>query len=48
MTQRERYLSLLIGGLLLGSGVWWALGKYQTAIKTRSNQVASLETARLN
>ncbi|KAA1259420.1 hypothetical protein LF1_19520 [Rubripirellula obstinata] len=43
MTQRERFLSLLIGGLLLGSGIWWALGKYQSAIKTRNGQIASLE-----
>lgn len=43
MSQRERFLSLLIGGLLLGSGIWWALGKYQSAVKARNGQIASLK-----
>lgn len=43
MNQRERILSLLVGGLIVGSAVWWALGKYQSAIKTRTNQIASLK-----
>ena len=47
MNQRERFLSLLIGGLLLGGGIWWALGKYQNAIKTRNNQITNLENRQI-
>ena len=43
MNQRERILSLLVGGMLVGAVVWWGLGKYRSAIKRRTNEIASLE-----
>jgi hypothetical protein len=49
MNQRERTLSILVGGLLIGLGLWWMLGTYQAAVKKRSNLIAnktnSLEAA---
>lgn len=50
MTERERLLSILVGGLLAITVVWWGFGKYKTAVKTRENQIAQLqqEQARLN
>ncbi len=43
MTERERFLSILVGGLLAAAVVWWGLGKYNTAVKTRTNQIAQLQ-----
>lgn len=43
MTQRERFLAMLVGGTLLGVVVWWGLGKYQTALKKRNNEITNLE-----
>lgn len=43
MTQRERMLAILVGGLLAAVVVWWGIGKYRSALKLRNNQIASLE-----
>ena len=43
MNQRERILSILVGGLLAASVVWWGVGKYNTAVTTRTNQIAQLQ-----
>lgn len=42
MTQRERFLAILVGGLLIVGGVWWGFGKYRTAIKNRNNEIERL------
>ena len=43
MSQRERMLSILVGGLLIAAGIWWGLGKYQSATKRRSNEITRLQ-----
>ncbi len=43
MTERERFLSILVGGLLAVALVWWGVGKYNTAVKARNNQIAQLQ-----
>ena len=43
MTQRERFLSMLIGGLLIAAAVWWGMGKYRSALKLRNNEIARLQ-----
>jgi hypothetical protein len=43
MTQRERYLSILVGGLLVGVVIWWGFGKYRTALRLRNNQITMLQ-----
>ncbi len=43
MTQRERMLAILVGGMLAAVVVWWGIGKYRSALKLRNNQIASLE-----
>ena len=43
MSQRERFLSILIGGLLVVTGIWWGLGKYRSAIGRRNNQLINLQ-----
>jgi hypothetical protein len=50
MNERERFLSLLVGGLLAITVVWWGFGKYNSAVKQRENQIAQLqqEQQRLN
>jgi hypothetical protein len=45
MNQRERTLSILVGGLVIGLGLWWMLGKYQAAIKKRSGLIANKSNA---
>ena len=42
MNQRERMLSIAVGGLLIGVAVWWGMGKYRSALKTRQNQITAL------
>lgn len=42
MTQRERFLAILVGGLLVVGGIWWGFGKYRTAIKSRNNEIDRL------
>lgn len=43
MTQRERFLSILVGGLFAAVVVWWGFGKYRSALKLRNNQITALE-----
>ncbi len=43
MTQRERLLSILVGGLFAAVVVWWGFGKYSSAVKRRTNQITSLQ-----
>ena len=43
MTERERFLSIFVGGLLAVALVWWGFGKYNTAVKSRTNQIAELQ-----
>ncbi|MDA8743594.1 LapA family protein [Rubripirellula amarantea] len=43
MTQRERLLSMLVGGLLIAAVVWWGMGKYRSALKLRTNEITRLE-----
>lgn len=43
MTERERFLSILVGGLLAIALVWWGFGKYNAAVKSRNNQIAQLQ-----
>ncbi len=44
MNERERFLSILVGGLLIATGIWWGFDKYNTAIKSRQNQIDLLLT----
>ena len=43
MTQRERILAILVGGLLIGGILWWGFGKYRSAVKWRENEITQLE-----
>lgn len=43
MTQRERFLAILVGGLLVSMVLWWGFGKYRSALKSRTNQIIALE-----
>ncbi|TWU47196.1 hypothetical protein Poly51_49940 [Rubripirellula tenax] len=43
MTQRERFLAILVGGLLIAGGVWWGFDKYRTAVKKRTNEITRLQ-----
>ncbi len=43
MTQRERFLALGVGGLILIIGLQWMFTKYRTAVQQRTNQLANLE-----
>ena len=45
MNERERFLSILVAGLLVATGVWWGFGKYNKAIGSRQNQIDQLVTA---
>jgi hypothetical protein len=42
MNERERFLSILVGGLLVGYVLWWGFGKYDSALKQRNSQIANL------
>ena len=42
MTQRERLLSIAIGGLIGAIVLQWGFSKYRAAITTRSNQITTL------
>lgn len=42
MTQRERFLAILVGGLLVVGAIWWGFEKYRTAIKSRNNEIERL------
>jgi hypothetical protein len=50
MNERERFLSILVAGLLVATGVWWGFGKYNAAIESRQSQIDQLVTtqAQLN
>ena len=43
MTQRERILSILVGGLLVTVLFWWGFNKYRTAVRKRDNEIAKLQ-----
>ncbi len=43
MTQRERTLAIIVGGMLALLIVWWGFDKYRTAVNLRTKQIASLE-----
>ncbi|MFG0288627.1 MAG: hypothetical protein ACF8CQ_10645 [Rhodopirellula sp. JB044] len=49
MNQRERFLSIAIGGLLLALGFQWAFNQYRSAVRFRQNRLNSLanETEKL-
>lgn len=47
MTERERFLAMLVGGLLAVAAVWWGFSKYSTAVTTRSNQIIRLQQEQL-
>lgn len=46
MTQRERILAILVGGILAVVVLWWGFGKYRSALDTRTGQLERLETER--
>lgn len=50
MNERERFLSILVAGLLIATGVWWCFGNYNQAVQSRQNQIDQLVTtqAQLN
>lgn len=50
MNERERFLSILVAGLLIASGIWWGFGNYNKAVQSRQNQIDQLVTtqAQLN
>jgi hypothetical protein len=43
MTQRERILAIAVGGMLVMLAFWWGFDKYRTAIKQRTNKLATLD-----
>jgi hypothetical protein len=43
MTQRERFLSIIVGGSLVCLVIWWGFGKYRSAVNSRMNQITSLQ-----
>ena len=43
MTQRERILSILVGGLLVAVLFRWGFDKYRTAVRKRDNEIARLQ-----
>ncbi|MEM1226980.1 MAG: cadherin repeat domain-containing protein [Planctomycetota bacterium] len=43
MNQRERYLSIAVGGLVLAIVFQWGFGRYRSAIRMRNNRLASLQ-----
>ncbi len=43
MTQRERFLAILVGGLFVAVIFWWGFGKYRTALRVRNNEIARLQ-----
>ena len=45
MNERERFLSILVAGLLVATGVWWGFGKYNKAIGSRQNQIDKIGRA---
>lgn len=47
MNERERFLSIMVAGLLVATGVWWGFGKYNSAIKSRENQLEQLVTTQM-
>lgn len=47
MTQRERLLSILVGGTLALFVIQWGFKKYTGAVNTRQNQIASLENEKI-
>ena len=47
MTQREKFLAMVVGGLLVFGVIYWGFNKYQTALKTRTNQITSLEEEKM-
>ncbi len=42
MTQRERILAILVGGLFVAVGLSWGFGRYRDALRVRENRIASL------
>ncbi|MCG8650521.1 MAG: hypothetical protein MI861_11860 [Pirellulales bacterium] len=47
MSQRERFLAILVGSMLGLLVVWWGLDKYRGAVRQRNNQLLSLEQDKL-
>ncbi len=43
MTQRERFLAIGVGGLMLIIGLQWMFTKYRTSLRTRTTQITNLE-----
>lgn len=42
MNERERFLAILVAGLLVAATFWWGFGKYRSAIESRENEIANL------
>ncbi|TWU41899.1 cadherin repeat domain-containing protein [Novipirellula artificiosorum] len=47
MTQRERILSIAVGGLFVLVALQWGFTKYRTAVRTRSNRIETLRNEQL-
>lgn len=47
MTQRERVLSILVGGLVVVLVLWWGMNRYRTAVQQRTTRLANLEDQKL-
>lgn len=43
MTQRERVLAILVGGLLVAVVLGWGFGKYRSALRLRTNEITRLQ-----
>lgn len=43
MTQRERILAIIVGGLLVLGVFYWGFNKYRGAVQARQNQINSLQ-----
>lgn len=43
MTQRERFLAIAVGGMLLAIGLQWGFSKYRAAVKQRTLLITNLE-----
>lgn len=47
MSQRERILSIIVGGLLVLAAVYWGFNKYRGAVQVRRNQIQQLQDTQL-
>lgn len=47
MTQREKFLAIAVGILVIGGILWTGIDNYRTAVTQRTKQIASLETEKV-